>query len=353
MKLSELVKIKKSLDELVPSEYETSLNQSISGLKGKIENTEPSSHDLLETIASSQKAINLEFANIRQSIQDYKKYIESCISSAEEEYYSISNQIYQGSKSDDSTYILNRRKESLTFADKENFDLFISRLGMYNSWKYPAIELRPAFGEITEFVKGCDPLYLIDANEDLFVEARKKWNLAYQRRLRYYTINENNEEILKELPNNQFGLIVSADYFNFRPLNILENFLKEFYIKLKPGGVVMFTYNNCDLPYAVRNVENRFCCYTPGHTVIKIAENIGFEIIKNVNRLENISWLEIRKPGEITTIRGGQTLAEIKSFSVEPKKSEEEKIPEVSTKKSVVGPPKPKRGVVIRPRSKE
>jgi len=314
MKHKELVKIKRDIDNLELNSYETDLNTSVTGLRETFENKDPGTKQLIGGIAQAQEQINNQFANIRASIQDYKKYISSEIENQSEEYYKISEEIYSGTSKDTAEYILNIRKQSLTLADSDNQNLFLGRLGMYNSWKYPAIEIRPGHGEITEHIKGCDPLYLVDTDQELFSEVQNKWHEQYQRRLRYYIIDEHIDSPLADLPNNQFGLIASVDFFNFRTITVIEKFLKDFYTKLRPGGIAMFTYNNCDLPYAVRNVDNSFCCYTPGHRIIEIAHTIGFELVKSIDKLENISWLELRKPGEITTLRGGQTLGEIRSF---------------------------------------
>ena len=314
MKHHDLVKIKRDLKALTLSDYETELNYKVSGLRETLKNKDPGAVQMLSGIAQAQEEINNQFSVIRQNIEDYKRYIYSETESQFQEYENISEEIYRNGLKDTAEYILNRRQESLTFADADNKDLFLSRLGMYNSWKYPAIELRPAHGEITEQIKGCDPLYLVDTDTGLFSEIKKRWNEVYQKRLRYYVIDEQSDSAFDQLPDNQFGLIVSVDFFNFKTMAVLERFFKEFYKKLKPGGIVMFTYNNCDLPYAVKNVDNRFCCYTPGHVVIQKTQEIGFELIKSFDRLENISWLELRKPGKITTLRGGQTLGEICSF---------------------------------------
>jgi hypothetical protein len=43
-----------------------------------------------------------------------------------------------------------------------------------------------------------------------------------------------------------------------------------------------------------------------------MVEFIGFEIFESYNEpLTNVSWLELKKPGELTSLRGGQCLAEI------------------------------------------
>ena len=73
----------------------------------------------------------------------------------------------------------------------------------------------------------------------------------------------------------------------------------------------MFTYNNCNLPYAVRNVENNWASYVPKTKLLSIIKQTGFEVIESFDAYENVSWLEIKKPGTLTSLRGGQTLGEI------------------------------------------
>lgn len=315
MKLSELVKIRRSVAGISPEDYERPLQENLKEVTNSLDQKDKLSTILVKDIAGCLEKINNEFDNIRTFLDDYKLYIESCIQQQEKEYFDLSNQLYQDGYDDDAAYILNRRHNSQSFADHQVKQLFITRLGMYNSWKYPAIEIRPAFGEFTDLIKGCDPLYLLDTDENLFCEVKQKWSELYQNRLRYYTFNESDQESFNQLPNEQFGLIVSVDYFNFKPIDIIEKLLDEFYKKLRPGGVIVFTYNNCDFPYAVKNVENKFCCYTPGTLVQQKAKNIGYQIIKSFNQLDNVSWLEIRKPGKLLSLRGGQSLGEIRSFN--------------------------------------
>jgi hypothetical protein len=52
-------------------------------------------------------------------------------------------------------------------------------------------------------------------------------------------------------------------------------------------------------------------CYTPKKLIVSHAESVGFECDFEHDGAGDVSWLEFRKPGEITTLRGGQTLAKI------------------------------------------
>jgi SAM-dependent methyltransferase len=157
-----------------------------------------------------------------------------------------------------------------------------------------------------------DPLYLVDIRYELLQPALDKFNSLYQRRLRTHIVTENfNEDILNNLPNNQFGFCLAYDYLNYRPFEIIKKYLIEMYQKLKSGGTFILTFNDCDKANAVKLAEKNERPYTPGNLIKSLAISIGYEIIFTDTTDEASTWLEIRKPGTLTSLRGGQTLARI------------------------------------------
>ena len=52
-------------------------------------------------------------------------------------------------------------------------------------------------------------------------------------------------------------------------------------------------------------------CYTPGNKLKKIAQDHGYIVNFECNGLSDAKWIELQKPGELTSIRGGQSLAKI------------------------------------------
>jgi SAM-dependent methyltransferase len=157
-----------------------------------------------------------------------------------------------------------------------------------------------------------DPLYVIDQHEELLVPSVSKFDGSYQRRLRQYIIDDRHDKkILRLLPDNQFGFVFAYNYFNYRPLSLIFKYLDELYVKLRPGGRVIFTYNDCDFSPAVILAERSFMCYTPGRHIRAHAEQLGYTIEMNCVNPANAAWMELKKPGEIESLRGGQTLAKI------------------------------------------
>ena len=116
-------------------------------------------------------------------------------------------------------------------------------------------------------------------------------------------------DALWQLPINQFGLIFAYNYFNYKPMKVVRQYLDSMFARLRPGGVAIFTFNDCDWAHGVALAERNFMCYTPSREINSHCYQLGFEIL-SVNRGQSdIAWMEIRRPGEIESIRGGQSLA--------------------------------------------
>jgi SAM-dependent methyltransferase len=204
-------------------------------------------------------------------------------------------------------YILNRR----LLIDADSDLIMRSRIKNYGDWRLPGMIIRPALETHIEELVPMDPLYVLDQHDELIMPAIQKFTKEYQHRLRPYVIHDHKKRPLALMPNNQFGLIFAYNFLNYKPIEVVEKYLREFYHKLRPGGVAMFTYNNCDLPQGMALAEKSFMCYTPGHRIRSIAQEIGFENTFNQQGLNELSWMELKKPGEITSLRGGQALARI------------------------------------------
>ena len=172
--------------------------------------------------------------------------------------------------------------------------------------------IRPGLETYIEDMVPMDPLYVVDHDTELMRPAINKFTPEYQRRLREYVINDwDDGPILGQLPNNQFGAIFAYHYFNHKPIPVICRFLDEFYEKLRPGGSVIMTYNNCDLAHGVIRAEHVWMLYTPRRLIEQHAIHLGFELTEAYDGKGDVSWLEFKKPGEIASIRGGQTLAKI------------------------------------------
>jgi len=212
--------------------------------------------------------------------------------------------------------------------------LILTRMQKYADWRFPALRLGCGYvGQCqddifngntqlcnllsieysNELVVG-DPLYFCDSGQARIDSVTEHFNDVYQKRIRKYTITDNN---LSVLPQNQFGFIFAWMQFNYWDLSTIEIYLRKIFDLLRPGGSVMFSYNNSDLEESAELVERNLMRHAPKRSLIKLCESIGFEIEESYDlpnadvKIKYISWLEARRPGKLHTIKSLPVLGKI------------------------------------------
>jgi hypothetical protein len=244
-----------------------------------------------------------------QSLQALKQQLRNDVDRLAPEYYAESWKRYEQEMCFETVEHLLNRKLPIEFDDYERLRNIIKN---YTDWRLPGMVLGSRREKFIEDMVPMDPLYVVDHDRDLINAAISPFTQEYQRRLRPYVINDwKDAEIFTALPTNQFGLVFAYNYFNWKPIEMIEKFMAEIYQKLRPGGALVFTYNECDKWHGVGAVENAWMCYTPGNCIQTIARNFGYKIISQYTGAGDIAWFEMRKPGEIQSIRGGQILARV------------------------------------------
>lgn len=182
------------------------------------------------------------------------------------------------------------------------------RITLYTDWKYPALEIGCRDGEWTRLLVAADPLYIMDRNREFLDNATQQFPIEYQRRMRPYHLANHN---LSVLPQNQFGFVFSWGYFNYVSLDTMKSYLTQIFNILRPGGIFMFSYNDGDSPGGAGMAEQMARAYTPKSVLLALVEGLGFEVISVADHGPAISWLEIKRPGELHTVKAHQVLGEI------------------------------------------
>lgn len=263
---------------------------------------------LNKKVQEDYQAICDSFNNYKNTIGEIQRELQNLISGIEGEYFSKSYQLYEQFLSKDSAEYVLGRQLMLT---NEATDYLHSRMKSYGNWKHSALMIRPGKEDWIQNLVACDPLYLVDLEMDLLEPVMSRFNPDYQRRLRPYLIRDDSDKILGSIPDGQIGFCLVYYFFNFKPFEVVRSYLEEIHQKLKPGGSLAFTFNNCDRSGAIELVEKNFMCYTPGKLLLTMCESLGYQV-RHTYQLDNAStWVELTKPGTLTSLRGGQSLARI------------------------------------------
>jgi len=306
MKLSELLQQKINIQEARPSDTESMILREFGSLRQKI--SDIGDADAEKSLDAAIGAVREAWQNLHQDIDDTVAKLDQAINEQGKQYYLQSYRLYsQDIQYETAEYVFNRPLA----LSQPHIDLITARLNLRSDWLYPGLILRPSTESWIKHLVALDPLYVIDVRHDLLEPARANFNEQYQFRMRCYAIDEQQENILWALPENQIGLAFCYNFFHYRPLELLRSYLSEFFRILRPGGVLAFTFNDCDAVGGVRLVEKKFMCYIPGGLVRDLAVSLGYDIEHSQMLSASCAWLELRKPGALTSLRGGQSLAKI------------------------------------------
>lgn len=310
MKLSDLVTFRNQLAKLDIEQARDHTRLDLEQFKHLVDDNLIKVGQYQEQVTDQYNLILNQISQFGSTIDNLKHEISALIEETEKPYFVESYRLYEEMTAHDTPeYILQRRPELST--ETENF--LISRIQFYTSWQFPGMIIRPGLEKFVEHLVSYDPLYLIDTDRNLLSPVIKKFTPEYQQRLRTYVVSENtDDEILHKIPSQQFGMCLVYNFFAYKPLEIIRIYLKEIYQKLRPGGILILTFNDCDRPAGVDLCERNFACYMTGALMESLTNTIGYEKVFSWHDKGPITWLELRKPGALTTNRGGQTLAKIK-----------------------------------------
>lgn len=310
MKLSDLVNFVNHMDAFDSTQMHADARFQIDKLLHYIIN-DPKVHfeDLANKCQVTSNEIDRGFENFARSLRDLRSHVQNLITEQHDRYLVNSLEYFTNEVPTESDeYILNREL-SLGESDR---DLLLGRMRRYTKWQTPGLIIRPAKTSWIDILVSLDPLYLMDRNIELLQPAVSRFHPVYQKRLRQYELRENiGQPMLHQLPAAQFGYCFVFNYFNYRPYEFICQMLKEFYEILRPGGVVFFTFNDCDHAHGVALSERHWMCYTPGKMLADHAVQIGFNITDRHRGDNDVAWLELQRPGKLRSMRGGQNLAKV------------------------------------------
>ena len=184
------------------------------------------------------------------------------------------------------------------FISKEFDDKINSFVQYHNTWKYPSLDANPVDGRYTRTMVGGDPLYVYCEKEAVANLVRDKFNEFYaKRRLRIYNH-------LDKFPQNQIGLAVCINLFEYMPLDPIKDIAKKIFNILRPGGVFLLSYNNCEERRSLELLSNNFRCYSTKNLMTNMLYGQGYDITDNGTTDDGVwSWMIVQKPGVLKTQR--------------------------------------------------
>lgn len=199
--------------------------------------------------------------------------------------------------------------ERAAVLDDEFIKEISKTVGYYSDWRWAGVELNPSNGKLTHSMLACDPLYVYRGNIVDTDSVKNKFNKFFaEKRLMFC-------DHFNHMPQQQLGLAVSINCYDFWPIDPIKQEMKNVYNILKPGGHYIFTYTNCELEGSLHLLSGaeQYRSYNTRTLMENMVKMLGFDIASEKNYREAHSWMVVKKPGELTSQKLTAPLVTIKT----------------------------------------
>lgn len=304
MTLRQLVEFRERLRvELDTNGIEQAVAELCLNLRKLDKDLDPIYAEFLENSITHYKSL-IDIANKNQDhLEVVQQKLDQDIKDVSREFFMRSYDLEE--QIDQNTNVRRGRK---IYTPKNVEDAITQRINLYVDWHYAGLKIGVQGEEWARAMVACDPFYVVDPNITLIDDYVNTFTPEYQRRVRPYHVKDIN---LSVLPQNQFGFVLCWNYFNYKGLETIKQWLYEVYKVLRPGGVFMFSYNNADTPSGAGMAETNAMSYMPKSMLIPLCEMIGYKVITSYDFDTSACWVEVRKPGQLQTVKAHQALGEI------------------------------------------
>jgi len=294
----------KQLDSHLPKEvmlsYINNYNQQIENLKfiesQELKNLEK---DLLDKI-------NL-YLELTVKIQNKLK---TTIDSNQREYLEINKKIWK-TNLEKMTFFEHLIWEKLWPPTEIEFQYFISQIKQYNNWQYPGLVFGAKTSSILKSLVGLEPIYIVERYSEYFNLHKEKFPSSFAKKLRCYNLDN-----IHLLPPNSIGISVVYNEFNFLPWNITSHILTKLAKSIKPDGILIFNYNNCDTARGFKEFETWSMTYTTSKMFTDFLSKYDFTLInKYTSSRETFSFMTLKKNGHVPLIKKSPSIGYVKQQS--------------------------------------
>lgn len=308
MLISDLIRFK---NDLLSEIDELSLaDRAIDECRAKLVRLKEANNESITTVELFEKINSniIQYDNMLTQHHQIKLSIESILTDIDENIVKLAQTVLYNDN-----YPFKYNSQRTVTVTEDNLKKVIAAIHQHNDWHYPGVQLTTRDPILTENMVSLDPLYLCDFDQSFIDQTSSKFNDQYNMRLRKYLIQNHT---LDFLPQGQIGFMIAWLMFNYTGNDYVVTYLKNILNCLRPGGVFMFSYNNCDILESCQEYEVNKSNYHSNKNLIKLCQEIGYEIIESVDlpnndELKYVSWMKVKKPGQLTTIKRHQVLGQL------------------------------------------
>lgn len=148
-----------------------------------------------------------------------------------------------------------------------------------------------------------NPLYVADIYEESFT-VLDQFNATVKNRILTSVLGceDNTLGLHNKFPVNQFAFVCVWNLFNYFTEEVMQQWLNEISLLLRPGGQTFVTYNNCLDPINAHFVDLGRNSFVIPTRLAMMASRAGLEV-NTFGSVSSIHYVVLTKPGSLSSIR--------------------------------------------------
>lgn len=173
-----------------------------------------------------------------------------------------------------------------------------------SAWQHPIMLWHMDRYDRLESAYGYYPIYVVDRWLDTSMRIRDLVTPQQERKIRIYDLDR-----LMHVPTNCMAMIISKNHFTHCSDAAFAKEIPFLAKSLRPGGILGFNYNDCEVSGCASMFENGMRSFQEGSSIKKLLEDNGLKVIKHQYLdMPKTVWLEAVKPGDLTSIKRSEAL---------------------------------------------
>lgn len=315
MNLSDLINYRHQVRDLIKRHWYNPVTDSLSRVQSGVYIDKelvvpPDLAHRISQVNSMIQHISKQVNHTNEMLQELDDAIQQEINKWHEHYQSQSQHLYQSqSRFTDIHHILESRLD----ITQQQRDFLQARLMTHSSWCDIGMIIRPANEDFVVSMSGMSLLYLYDSVPQLLEPAITRFPQHHREKYRDYHGTSIGD--LDQIPKGQARLIFVQNFFNFMPVDVMYQYLEVLCGILRPGGTIIFTYNDCDHAVNVGFCERSWQCYQPGSEVLARTRALALELRHRQWYDNGFAWMEMQLPGKYRPLKAAPIVTKIHTRS--------------------------------------
>ena len=162
-----------------------------------------------------------------------------------------------------------------------------------------SLEIGPGYGRFSRMFLAWRLNYFLDILPECESKIKKLFNPPQHKYIRFYTTNSTK---CKEIPTNSCNFVFSWDTFTFFTQDHIEQYLKDIFRVVMPGGYCFIHYADCSFDKDLHEAKRGYWNYNTKNEMLALIEKTGYKVIEMDQFKPGANFAIFQKPGKLNPV---------------------------------------------------